>query len=156
MRRSFFSSALIAGLVAGTLDIIGACISAYVKNDKVTPTKVLNYIASGAVDPKSFSSPTMQTITGLLIHFFIAIFFTFLFFLLAKQIPSLIKYPIPIGILYGLFVWAAMYYLILPNLSRHPSKAFDLKNESISAGILVICIGLPVAFFARKYVRSKA
>jgi uncharacterized membrane protein YagU involved in acid resistance len=159
MRRSFFASALTAGLVAGTLDIIGACISAYIKNDKVTPTKVLNYVASGAFDPKTYSSPAMQTVSGLLIHFFIAISFTFLFFLLAKQIPSLVKYPIPIGILYGIFVWAAMRFIILQYLSRHEQKpiatAEDFKSAAISAGILVVCIGIPLALFARKYVRSR-
>jgi len=158
MRRSFFSSALIAGLIAGTLDIIGACISAYIKNDKVTPTKVLNYIASGAFDPTSYSSPAMQTASGLIIHFFIAISFTFLFFLLAKQIPSLVKYPIPIGILYGIFVWAAMRFVILAYLSRHEQKPIvtgeDFKNAAIAAGILVVCVGIPVAFLARRYVRS--
>ena len=158
MRRSFFASALTAGLIAGTLDIIGACISAYMKNPKVTPEKVLNYIASGAFDPKSYSSPAMQTVSGLLIHFFIAMSFTFLFFLLAKQIPSLVKYPIPIGILYGIFVWAAMRFVILANLSRHKQKPIEKEQDfidaAIAAGILVICIGIPVAFLARRYVRQ--
>jgi uncharacterized membrane protein YagU involved in acid resistance len=155
MRRSFFASALTAGLVAGALDITGACISAYIKSDgKTTPIKVLNYVASGAIDPKTFSSPALLALFGLLVHFFIAISFTFLFFFLAKQIPAFVKYPIPIGILYGIFVWAAMKYVILFYISRHPSRPFDLKDASIQAGILVLCIGIPVALFARRYVKA--
>src|SRR5215204_7579492 len=123
MRRSFFASALTAGLIAGSLDITGAYISAYIKSDgKTTPTDVLKYVASGAFDPKTFSNGTLFAICGLLIHFFIAISFTFFFFFLAKQIPSLVKYPVPTGILYGIFVWAAMRFIILPNLSRHVQK----------------------------------
>lgn len=158
MRRSFFASAFTAGLIAGTLDIIAACINTYIKNPKVTPTKVLNYIASGAFDPKSYSSPMMQTVSGLLIHFFIAISFTFLFFLLSKQFPSLVKYPIPIGILYGILVWAAMRFIILAYLSRHTQKPIvkgqDYIDAAISAGILVVCIGIPVAFLAKRYIRT--
>lgn len=159
MRRSFFVSALAAGLIAGALDITGACISAYIKSDGVTtPMKVLRYVASGAVDPKSFSGPALLALVGLLVHFFIAISFTFLFFLLAKQIPSLVKYPAPVGILYGIFVWAAMRFVILACLSRHEQKPIvteeDFKNAAISAGILVACIGIPVAFLARRYVRG--
>ena len=158
MRRSFFASALTAGLIAGTLDIIAACISAYIKNPKVTPTKVLNYIANGAFDPKSFSSPMMQTISGLFIHFFIAISFTFLFFLLAKQFPTLVKYPILIGILYGIFVWAAMRFVILAYLSRHTQKPIateqDYIDAAIAAGILIVCVGIPVALLAKRYVRT--
>jgi len=155
MRRSFFASALTAGLIAGTLDIIAACLNAYIKNG-TPPVQILKGIASGAFDPKTFSSETMAALCGLLIHFFIAISFTFFFFFLAKQIPSLVKHPIPIGILYGLFVWAAMKYLIIPYLSRLKSRPFELKREAIAVGILVVCIGIPVAFLAKRYVRSKA
>ena len=158
MRKSFFTSALTAGLIAGALDITAACIQAYLKND-TTPTQVLRYVASGAVDPKSFSSPALLALFGLLVHFFIAISFTFFFFFLAKQIPSLVKYPIPIGILYGIFVWAAMRFIILANFSRHKQKPIEgaeaFKNAAIAAGIIVICVGIPVALLARKYVRGK-
>jgi uncharacterized membrane protein YagU involved in acid resistance len=158
MRKSFFASALTAGLIAGALDITAACLQAYLKNG-TAPTQVLRYVASGAVDPKTFSSPALLALVGLLVHFFIAISFTFLFFFLAKQIPSLTKYPIPIGILYGIFVWAAMRFIILANFSRHKQKPIEgaeaIKNAAIAAGIIVICVGIPVALLARKYVRGK-
>jgi uncharacterized YccA/Bax inhibitor family protein len=157
MRRSFFASAFTAGLVAGALDIIGACISAYIKGG-TSPMQVLRYVASGAVDPKTFSSPALLALFGLLVHFFIAISFTFLFFFLAKQIPSLVKYPIPMGILYGLFVWTTMRFIILVNFSRHKQKPIEgteaIKNAAIAAGIIVVCVGIPVVLLARKYIRS--
>ena len=158
MRRSFFASALTAGLIAGALDIVAACLQAYLKNE-TPPMQVLRGVASGAFDPKTFSSPALLALCGLLIHFFIAISFTFFFFFLAKQIPSLVKYPIPIGIIYGLFVWATMRFIILPYLSRLNPKPIvgqeAIKNAAIAAGIIVICVGIPVALLARKYVRGK-
>ena len=157
MRKSFFASALTAGLIAGTLDITAACIHAYTKSG-VMPAQVLKGVASGAFDPKTFSSGTLLAVCGLLIHFFIAISFTFFFFILAKQIPSLVKYPIPIGILYGVFVWATMRFIILPYLSRLNPKPIvgkeAITNAAIAAGILVVCIGIPVALLARKYVKA--
>ena len=158
MRKSFFTSALTAGLIAGSLDIVAACIQAYLKND-TPPMQVLRGVASGAFDPKTFSSPALLALCGLLIHFFIAISFTFFFFFLAKQIPTLVKYPVPIGILYGVFVWATMRFIILPYISRLNPKPIvgqeAIKNAAIAAGIIVICIGIPVALLARKYVRGK-
>ena len=158
MRRSFFASALIAGLIAGTFDITAACIQAYFKTG-TTPAGILKYVASGAVDPKTFSNDTMLAAFGLLVHFIIAISFAFFFFFLAKQIPSLVKYPIPIGILYGVFVWATMRFIILPYISRLNPKPIigqeAIKNAAIAAGILVVCIGIPVALLARKYIRGK-
>lgn len=158
MRRSFFAAALTAGLIAGALDIVAACLQAYLKND-TPPMQVLRGVASGAFDPKTFSSPALLALCGLLIHFFIAISFTFFFFFLAKQVPSLVKYPIPIGIIYGLFVWAAMRFIILPYVSRLNPKPIvgqeAIKNAAIAAGIIVICVGIPVALLAKKYVRGK-
>jgi uncharacterized membrane protein YagU involved in acid resistance len=158
MRKSFFASALTAGLMAGALDIIAACLQAYLKNE-TPPMQVLRGVASGAFDPKTFSSPALLALCGLLIHFFIAITFTFFFFFLAKQIPSLIKYPIPVGIIYGAFVWGAMRFIILPYLSRLNPTPIEgseaIKNAAISAGIIVVCVGIPVVLLARKYVRGK-
>jgi uncharacterized membrane protein YagU involved in acid resistance len=158
MRRSFFASASTAGLIAGALDITAACIHAFIKNDTV-PMQVLRGVASGAFDPKTFSSPALLALCGLLIHFFIAISFTFFFFFLAKLIPSLVKYPIPIGILYGIFVWGTMRFIILPYISRLNPKPIvgkeAITNAAIAAGIIVICVGIPVVLLARKYIRGK-
>ena len=158
MRRSFFASALTAGLIAGAFDITAACIQAYLKTG-TTPSQVLKYVASGAVDPKTFSNDTMLAIVGLLVHFTIAISFTFFFFFLAKQIPSLVKYWLLTGIMYGVFVWGAMRFLIIPNISRLNPKPIvgseAIKNAVIAAAIIVVCVGIPVVLFARKYVRGK-
>ncbi len=157
MRKSFFASALTAGLIAGTLDITAACIHAYIRNG-TTPVQVLKGVASGAVDPTTFSSGILLAILGLIVHFIIALSFTFFFFILAKQIPSLVKYPVPIAILYGIFVWSAMRFLILPYLSRITPKPIVGKeaiiNAIIGAVILMICIGLPNVLLARKYLKS--
>jgi uncharacterized membrane protein YagU involved in acid resistance len=157
--KNFFSSALKAGLIVGAFDIIGACLSAYIKGG-TTPMQVLRYVGSGAVDPKTFSSPALLALFGLLIHFIIAISFAFLFFFLVKQIPSLVRYPIPIGILYGIFVWATMRFIILVIFSRHKQRPIEgaeaIQNAAIAAGILIVCIGIPLAFLARRYVRGKA
>ena len=86
--------------------------------------------------------------------------FTFLFFLLAKQIPALVKIPLPIGVVYGILVWAAMRFIILPNLSHIKQKPIvgqeAVNNAIISAAIIVVCVGLPVVFLARRYVKANA
>jgi len=163
MRKSFFASALTAGLVAGTLDIIAACTQAYLKTGTM-PSQVLKYVASGAVDPKAFSNDTTLAAVGLLVHFIIAISFTFFFFFLAKQIPFLVKYPLHIGILvgilYGVFVWSTMRFVILPYISRLNPKPIvgeeAIKNAAIAAAIIVVCVGIPVVLLARRYFRTKA
>ncbi|HWN89024.1 MAG TPA: hypothetical protein VNM35_08170, partial [Chitinophagaceae bacterium] len=76
----------------------------------------------------------------------------------AKQFPSLVKYPVPIAILYGIFVWSAMRFIILPYLSRITPKPIigneAVINAIIGAVILMICIGLPNALLAKRYLKE--
>jgi uncharacterized membrane protein YagU involved in acid resistance len=157
MKRSFFASALLAGLIAGALYIIAACINANIKTG-ATPMEVLKGIASGAFGKEAMTGGSMMAFWGLLFHFFIAISFTFLFFFVARQIPSLVKYPLVTGILYGVFVWAAMRFIVLPYLSTLNPKPIvggeAIKNAAIAAAIIVVCVGIPVALLAKKYVRA--
>ena len=157
MKRSFFATAFTAGLIAGTLDIIAAAINYYIKTGK-DPIPMLKGIAYGAIGSSATKGGIEMALLGLLIHFFIAMAFTFLFFLLAKQIPALVKIPLPIGVVYGILVWAAMRFIILPNLSHIKQKPIvgqeAVNNAIISAAIIVVCVGLPVAFLARRYVKA--
>lgn len=157
MRKSFFASALTAGLVAGALDITAACIHAYLRNG-TAPEQILRGIAGGAFGKEAAANGNMMIIWGLLFHFLIAISFTFFFFFLAKMIPSLVKYPIPIAIIYGAFVWLFMRYIVLNYISTIKIRPLEgrevIINAIIGAVILMICIGLPNAFLARKYVRA--
>ena len=159
MRKSFFRSAFLCGLIAGTLDITAACIHAYFRNG-TKPEGVLRYIAGGAFGKES-ANGNMMIIWGLLFHFLIAISFTFLFFLLARSFPSLVvKYPIPVAIAYGTFVWLFMRYVVLNYISTIKIKPIVGKevilHQLIGAIILMICIGLPNALLSRKYIKANA
>ena len=157
MKRSFFASALIAGLIAGALDITAACIHAYLRNE-TPPINVLKFVASGALGPQALRGGTEMAVYGLLFHFLIAISFTFFFFLLATKFPSLVKFPILTAIIYGAFVWAFMRYVVLNYISTiaiKPIVGWDvIKHQIIGAVILMICIGLPNALLARKYIKA--
>jgi hypothetical protein len=157
MRRSFFASALTAGLIAGALDITAACIHAYLRNG-TTPEQILRGIAGGAFGKEAAANGNMMIVWGLLFHFLIAISFTFFFFLLVKMLPSLVRYPIIIAIIYGVFVWAFMRYVVLNYISTiriGPLVGQEkIINAIIGAAILMICIGLPNALLAKRYLKA--
>jgi uncharacterized membrane protein YagU involved in acid resistance len=157
MRKSFFASALTAGLIAGTLDITAACLHAYLRNG-TTPEQILRGIAGGAFGKEAAANGNMMIVWGLLFHFLIAISFTFFFFLLAKMIPSLIRYPVFIAIIFGAFVWAFMRYIVLNYISTikiGPIAGQEkIINAIIGALILMICIGLPNALLAKRYLKA--
>jgi hypothetical protein len=155
--KNFFSNAIKAGLLVGTFDIIAASIHSTVLGG--SPVQVLKYVASGALGPEARTGGIEVALTGLVIHFFIAMSFTFFFFFLVSQIPSLVKYPVLTGIVYGIFVWSAMRFIVLPYLSRLTPRPIVgrevIINSIVAAVILIVCIGIPLAFRARNAFKKK-
>jgi len=151
MHRTYARKALAAGLIAGTLDIAAAFIQYYLRTGK-NPLGVLTFIASGVFGKKAFSGGYEMAAAGLLFHYIIALSFTFFFFWLASRIPSIVKTRIITGILFGIFIWAFMQFITLP-LSGTPPVHFDLQRALVAAGILVVCIGLPVSYSAGRAIK---
>lgn len=149
MNKSIFSfHVLKAGLFVGTLDILAALLHYFIKTNK-DPLPVLKFIASGVFGKEAFTGGNSMYTWGLVFHFIIAISFTIFFFWVYSIVPSLFKYRLLTGIIYGLFVWAVMQFIVLP-LSNAPKMAFRPLNAMLAAAILVICIGIPLAFLAGK------
>ncbi len=145
-------SILKATAVAGTLDILTACtkFSIQTGND---PTIVLKYITSALIGPKAFSGGWEMSFAGLLLHFVVAFLFTCLYFFLYPRMAWMRNNRVIAIILYGVFAASVMRFLVLP-LTQLTMKAFDLQGFLIEALILVLCIALPVDYFARKQYQN--
>jgi hypothetical protein len=109
------------GLLAGTLDILSACLQAYIVRG-TSPETVLRYIASGAFGKAAFTGGWGMALTGLL--------FT--------------------AIVYGIFIFVVMNMVVLP-LTKIQRASFQIDKAAIAAGILIVAIGLPLSFFARRF-----
>ncbi len=149
----FFTRAIKAGLLVGTLDISAAFVQYYIKTGK-SPTNVLTYIASAVFGNEAFAGGNMIMLWGLIFHFCVALSFTFFFFLIFKQLYAVVKNKIIIAVLYGAFMWSVMQFLVLP-LTNAPKLTFKLENAVIAILILIICIGIPLSFIAGKYHKQK-
>lgn len=144
MNNIFNTQSIKAGLVVGSLDISAACIQYFIKTGK-GPAGVLKFVASGVFGKDAFTNNTVMIFMGLLFHFIIAMLFTFFFFWLTAKIPGLLKIKVLTGIVYGVFIWTVMNVIILP-LSNTPPLPFKITNAAIAAFILIVCIGIPLAF----------
>lgn len=142
---------LLSGLLVGTLDIATALIQYYAKTGK-DPNNVLRFIASGVFGPDAFSGGAPMAAWGLLFHYTIAFSFTGCFFWLYRRSALLARSRVLTGVGYGLFVWCVMNLVVVP-LSRTPKAPFDPGKAALAALILVVMIGLPLSFIARKYLK---
>jgi uncharacterized membrane protein YagU involved in acid resistance len=151
-RQTFAAAVLTTGLIAGTLDIFAACVSAYIQRG-MTPDKLLQFVASGLFGAYAFNGGATMAITGLLMHFMIAISWTLLFYLLYPRLSILRKNKILVGIIYGAFVWVIMNKVILP-VTAIPKAPFNPISALIGMVILMLMIGMPNSFRAAKYYRE--
>ena len=150
--QTFIAAVLKTGLIAGTLDILAAMTSAYIQRG-MSPEKLLQYVASGLFGTDAFSGGTTMAITGLVMHFMIAISWTLLFYLLYPRLSILRKNKILVGVIYGAFVWVMMNRVILP-FTAIPKSPFNPVSAVVGMVILMLMIGMPNAFLAPKYYRE--
>lgn len=143
---------IITGLIAGTLDGLAACIM-YVISSGKDPMNVFRYIASGVFGPDAFNGGVPMALWGIAFHYFIAFGWTVLFFIVALRASMLTRNWIVSGILYGIFVWAIMNLVIVP-LSLVPMKSGGREWLGMikAALVLIVCIGLPVSYSAKRHL----
>lgn len=141
------------GLLAGTLDILSAFLQAYIAKG-IIPETILRFVASGFFGKEAFSGGAMMPVYGLLFHFFIAYSFTAFFFLIYPSMKILPKSIIMTAIVYGIFMYVVTNFIVLP-LSKIPAITFHLDKALLATGILIIAIGLPLSYFARRFYYPK-
>ena len=139
------------GLIAGTLDIIAACVSAWLRGG-TSPVRVLQFIASGLLGAQSFTGGAKTAILGLALHFMIATVATALFYVASRKFLFLIEQPVVTGLLYGILVYAFMNFVVIP-LSAVAQRPATLSGRIIGLLIIMFCIGLPIALIVRRFAR---
>jgi hypothetical protein len=142
------------GLLAGSLDILSACLQAYIVRG-TSPETVLRFIASGAFGKPAFSGGWEMPMIGLLFHFIIAYSFTILFFLLYPFVKLMRKSIVLTAIVYGIFIFIVMNLLVLP-MTKITSAPIRLDKAAIATFILIVAIGLPLSIFARKFYQHRS
>jgi hypothetical protein len=157
-RQNLFSKAAVLpilgiGLLVGTLDILAALADYYILTGK-NPLVIFKFIASGILGMDALTGGSGTILLGVIAHYFIALTFTVLFFVLFLKTNILPKNKFVTGIIYGTFVWAVMSFIVLP-MSRTPKMPFDLFNAIKALLILIFMIGLPLSFLANRFFSKK-
>jgi hypothetical protein len=149
--KNFLLPAFFTGLLAGTMDLCGAVINYMISHGNF-PYKILEYIASGAFGKSAMNGSLGSNLWGLFFHYFIAISFTIFYFLIYPGIKFLQKNILISAIIYGLFVWAVTNMIVLPLSAIHsPVIPTNFVAAARAAFVLMVCIGLPDAYFAKKF-----
>ncbi len=144
---------LAGGLVAGTLDIVYACLFWALKAD-VPARRILQSVAAGLLGSASFAGGFRTAALGLFLHFFIAITMAAVYYLVARRWPLLWRRPWLSGALYGLLLYFVMNFLVVPFSAAGPGSQ-DPLWVSLTIVVHVLFVGIPCALFARWALLSK-
>jgi uncharacterized membrane protein YagU involved in acid resistance len=141
--------ALLAGALAGTLDIFAACIQTLMKGRP--PERMLQGIASGWLGKSSYSGGAATAALGLASHYLIAMTAATVFWLTSRRYPQLVRHAWSWGAAYGLVVYAVMYEIVIPLSAIHHRIARTPQDYITQLAIHVCCIGWPIALVARAH-----
>jgi hypothetical protein len=138
-----------ATLLVGALDLSDAFIFYGLRG--VPPLRILQGIAGGIYGRPALGMGHRSALIGLICHFFIAFCATSVFLLAARKLP-LAHHPWLYGTLFGVALYCVMNYIVLPlsKIGLRPMPPLIPLVNGVAA--LVFCIGIPLAFIARRFL----
>ena len=145
----WFRWLIVGWLVAGTFDITWASTYTYLRRG-ISPVRVWQSVASGALGPAAFQGGMSTAMIGLAFHYLIALIFTVAFYAAAAVWPALTRRPVLAGALYGIGIYVVMNFIVLP-LSRigpRPLPPFITTVPEILVHMFLI--GGTIALAARR------
>jgi hypothetical protein len=135
----------VGGLVAGTLDLLQACI--------LFGWHVPLTIAAGLLGPQARLGGIATYILGVLLHYFIACSATALYYAASRRLGFLTEHPLVCGLFFGMAVELVMGYIVLPLSALHATGPYELQD--VIQGLLVhmVAVGLPISFSVRRFAK---
>ena len=139
-------TALYAGLLAGALDIVAAILT----NLQVPARVVLQSVAGGLLGPATYRGGWPTAWLGLAAHFAIMLVIAVIFVAAAAAFPVLRRLWIPVGIGFGVAVWLAMTFIVVPMSASPLTPPADLMTALTPIAVHIVAVGLPIAWVARR------
>lgn len=172
---------LLGGLAAGALDILYAFIVYGPLSYGVSPMQILQSVAAGLISRDVSRAGGMETAAlGLGLHFLIATIMAAVYVLAATRIRLLTQRAVLCGLVYGLLLYVAMNYVVVPLSAAGANGHFatageigprlqDAFSEVRGGGggdhpwllwgtifTHTVLVGLPIALIAKRFSAQQA
>lgn len=144
-RNGPFLAIGMGGFIAGTLDLLQACI--------LFGWDIPKVIAGGLLGPGAIQGGAGMYVLGVTLHYFIACSATATYYAASRKLRFLVEYPLVCGLFFGAAVQEVMNLIVLPLCALHARGPYELHD--LIQGLLVhmVIVGLPVAYSVRKFGR---
>jgi len=143
--RSAFLAIAVGGGIAGTLDLLQACI--------LFGWDIPLAIAAGLLGRQAFNGGVGTYILGVCLHFFIACSAAAIYYAASRQLIFLREHPLVCGLFFGGAVQEVMNLVVLPLSALHSRGPYKLHDLILGLVTHMIVIGLPIAFSIRRFAK---
>lgn len=133
----------VGGMIAGTLDLLQACILF----GWDTPLA----IAGGLLGRRAFQGGVGTYILGVLLHFFIALSAATIYYEASSRLTFLKEHPLVCGLFFGAAVEEIMNLVVLPLSALHARGPYTLHDLILGLLVHMVVIGLPISFSVRRF-----
>jgi hypothetical protein len=134
---------VVGGLVAGTLDLLQACI--------LFGWDIPLAIAGGLLGKQAFDGRLGTYILGVLLHYFIALSAAAIYYGASRRLAFLMEHPLVCGLFFGAAVEEVMNLIVLPLSALHARGPYTLHDLLLGLGVHMVVIGLPISYSVRRF-----
>ncbi len=151
--RSVAGWVLLAGLVAGTLDLLFTV--AWWMPQGVAPVRVLHSVAAWVIGREAALGGGATTAAfGAVVHYALMIAMAAGYVALARRFAGWLRHPVVIGLLYGAVCYAVVHVILVPHFSAAPPRAVRPEWMLACLAAHMLLVGVPCALIARRALRA--
>lgn len=135
----------VGGGIAGTLDLLQACI--------LFGWRIPLVIAAGLLGHQAIQGGAGTYILGVCLHFFIACSAAAVYYAASRKLRFMTEHPLVGGLLFGAAVEEVMTLVVLPLSALHARGPYRLHDLILGLLVHMVVIGLPISFSVRRFAR---
>lgn len=148
-----FVPVLVGGLIAGALDLTFAFV--FYGLQGVSPARILQGIASGALGRGSFELGALSIALGAFFHFFISVCAATIYYLVSRRFPFLTRRVVISGAIFGILMFLAMRFVVLP-LSAIKASPMKMGNAIGELCSHIFLFGMVIAYAVSRARRGQS
>lgn len=152
-QRPMLKAILLGGLIGGALDLLFAV--SFAAANGAAPDLVFHTIASGLLGKAALSGGGAMSALGIACHFGLSLTWAALFAAVAWRFPSVVRWPLVAGVVFGVVVFLSMRLVVLP-LSAYP-RPVTFRPLATVLDLLshMLLFGTPIALAISRVIRAR-
>jgi hypothetical protein len=144
-KRNALLAIAVGGGIAGTLDLLQACI--------LFGWKIPLVIAAGLLGRQAIHGGAGTYVLGVFLHFFIACSAAAVYYGASRKLRFMMEYPLVCGLFFGAAVEEVMNLVVLPLSALHARGPYKLHDLILGLLVHMVVVGLPISFSVRRFAK---